>query len=568
MSYIVKNKRKNRVYYYLAESARVNGKPRIISRKYLGSAEKVANMVTKGIRLPKAEFSTVLDLGAVLALFDVAERLKIRQIIERHVLKREQGLPVSDTILLAAINRAVMPKSKNSFYDWYEKTVLHNCFKEADKSSLSSQGFWNNMSQLDQRTIRAIEDDITKAVVNKYKVSTECLLFDNTNFFTYIDTNNPATLAQRGHSKEKRSDLKIIGLSLMVSPDSNVPLFHETYPGNRNDAKQFSEIIVKLKERYKKLGIGDCIATLVFDRGNNSEDNIEDILKDTPLSFHFVGGLKINQCPELLYIPKKEFKPLKGESFKSTIAYRTSKTVFGREFTVVMTYNPQLYKSQLQGVNNNINKCQIRLQELQESLLKWARGEVKKGRKPGVKGVNNSVSTILSAEHMKDLFEYELKQAAGFVILSFNFNVDSFEKLKLTELGKSFLFTDRSEWTNEQIVGAYRSQYHVEESFKRMKDPEYLSFRPVYHFTDSKIRVHAFYCVLALLLSSLLNRELVEMGYKISIHRMLDNFQAVQQVITVFPNDTSYDSNVIISYSCLQGIAKDYIEKYNLLQYI
>jgi len=568
MAYLVKKKKKHRVYYYLAKSARVNGKPRIVSRKYLGSAEKVAQILTSGEHLPTPEFSTVLDLGAVLALFDIAERLNMRETIERHVDKREQGLPVSDTILLAAINRAVMPKSKNSFYGWYEKTVLYNCFIGADKASLSSQGFWNNMTQLDEMKIRAIEDDITYTVVHNYEISTECLLFDNTNFFTYINTNNPVTLAQRGHSKEKRSDLKIIGLSLMVSPDDNIPLFHEAYPGNKNDSKQFSEIISLLKLRYKKLGKGDCTATLVFDRGNNDEDNVNDILKDVPLSFHIVGGLKINQCKELLSIPQKDYKPLQGDKFKQTVAYRTEKTVFGRVFTVVMTYNPQLYISQLQGVNYNIAKCKGKLQELQDSLLKWVHGEVKKGRRPGVKGVTNSVSAILSAEHMKDLFQYEIKQAAGFVTLSFNFNTERFEELKTTVLGKSFLFTDRAEWTNEQIVGAYRSQYHVEEAFKRMKDPKYLTFRPIYHFTDSKIRVHAFYCILALLLASLMNRELANMGYKMSMHQMLDCFQAVQQVITVFPKSASFDNNVAISYSGLQGVANEYIEKFNLLQYL
>ena len=568
MAYIVKKKVKGRIYYYLAESARVNGKPRIISRKYLGAAASIADAVMHKAKIPKPIFSTVLDLGAVLALFNVAERLGIRKIIEYHVLKRDQGMPVSDSILLAAINRAVMPKSKNSFYGWFQRTVLGSCFPQANKTSLSSQGFWNNMSQLDQKTIRAIEDDITKIVVSRYKISTECLLFDNTNFFTYIDTDNPSTLAKRGHSKQKRTDLRIIGLSLMVSPDNNIPLFHETYPGNMNDAKRFCEVVSDLKQRYQKLGVGDCVATLVFDRGNNSEDNIDDVLSDSPLPFHFVGGLKLNQCPELLNIPKSGFKALRGETFKQTTAYRTKKTVFGREFTAVMTYNPELYKSQLRGISANVEKCVARLQELQESLLKWERGEIRKGRKPGLKGVDNSVSSILSAEHMKEVFIYNIKLVGGFASLSFSLDVDKLENLKTTVLGKTFLFKDRSDWTNEQIVGAYRSQYHVEEAFKRMKDPEYLSFRPVYHFTDSKIRVHAFYCVLALLLTSLLNRELQDMGHRISIHRMLELFQSAQQVITVFPENNTYGKQVVTSYSGLDGIVKLYIEKYNLLQYI
>jgi len=565
MAYIIQKKTKNNIYYYLATSARVNGKPRIVSKKYLGTAEKIAQSVTGEIIIPEPDFSTVLELGAVLALYDVAERLGVRAIIERHVLKRNQGMPVSDTILLASINRAVMPKSKNSFYEWFEDTILPSFFKTANKNSLSSQGFWNNMSQLDQNTIRAIEDDVTKAVVKQYKINTECLLFDNTNFFTYIDTENPATLAMRGHSKEKRSDLKIIGLSLMVSPDNSIPLFHEAYPGNKNDAKQFSEIIIKLKQRYKKLGLGDCDVTLVFDRGNNSEDNIDDVLQEEPLPFHFVGGLKLNQCPELLLVPLKDLKLLNGKAFKKTRAHRSLKKVFGREFTAVMTFNPELYKSQIRGIKNNIKKCMSRLQELQKSLEKWRKGEVTKGRRPSLSGVSNSVSSILSAEHMKAIFDHDIKKENGFVSLSFKLSDERFADLRRRVLGRTILFTDRSDWTNEQIVTAYRSQYHVEEAFKRMKNTDHLTFRPIYHFTDSKIRVHAFYCVLALLLTSLMNRELADMGYDVSVNKMLDSFQRIRQVTTYFSEDNTYKNNVVTSYTGIEGMAKVYIEKYKLL---
>ena len=89
-------------------------------------------------------------------------------------------------------------------------------------------------------------------------------------------------------------------------------------------------------------------------------------------------------------------------------------------------------------------------------------------------------------------------------------------------------------WSNEQIVGAYRSQYHVEETFKQMKNTDYLTFRLVRHFTDANIRVHAFYCVLALTLTCLLNKELEQMGHTISIHRMLDKFQEARQVVSVY----------------------------------
>ena len=234
-------------YYYLVESARINGKPRLVKQKYLGTAESIADAIemheNSETNIPDPLASTVYDFGAVVALLYLARRIGLNDIIDRHAGKRSQGLLVSDTILLAAINRCVAPTSKKSFYEWFSRTAICKAFPKATKKSLSSQGFWNNMSILNEEKIRAIEDEITRVIVDNYNLTTDSLLFDNTNFFTYIDTSNPSTLAKRGKSKEKRSDLKIVGLSMMVTPDYNIPLFHEVYPGNKNDAKQFSELI-------------------------------------------------------------------------------------------------------------------------------------------------------------------------------------------------------------------------------------------------------------------------------------------------------------------------------------
>jgi transposase len=568
MTSLIKKTIKGHAYYYLVESGRVNGKPRIIRQQYLGTLENIAAAVSnKDGEIPTPEFSTVLEFGAVCALFDIAERLGIRTMIDAVAGKRSQGLPVSDTLLLAAINRAVMPESKNAFYSWFRKTVLHNCFPLANEKNLSSQGFWNNMSLLDETKIQEIEDNITHAVVQKYDIPTECLLFDNTNFFTYIDTNTPASLPKRGKSKEHRSDLKIVGLSMMVSPDHSIPLFHETYPGNTNDAKQFGKIIDRLKARYRKLGNGECKLTLVFDKGNNSEDNIDAIM-DGVNGFDFVGGLRFNQCPEFNSISKDKFIKLKGDRLEKTSAYRRTKEIYGRKLAVLLTFNQELYDAQIDGVIANIAKCKEKLQLVEERLEARSVNKITKGRSPTVSSVRKAIANILSAEHMKKLFDCEVfaDPVSHAVILRHSFNDKNFEMLKAKRLGRSILFTSHTEWSTEKIVSVYRSQYHIEDAFRRMKDTQYLSFRPVRHFTDSNIRVHAFYCVLALLLTSLLNRELEEIGHKSSIHKMLDNFQSVQQVITYFPSNAK-KQRCVYSFSGLEDHSLEYIKKYDLTKY-
>jgi transposase len=570
MATISKRSNKSGTYYYLVESARVGGKPRLVKQIYLGTAEKIAKAVewaSSAQSIPDPELVTVFDFGAVMSLYSVAERLGVCPVIDGIAGKRNKGLPVSASIVLAAINRAAAPASKNAFFEWFNKTVLYKIFPGANAKNLSSQGFWNNMTVLDEDKIRGIEDEITTRVVDQYSVGLDCLLFDHTNFFTYIDKANPSALAKRGHSKEKRTDLKIVGLSLMVSPDHNIPLFHEAYPGNKNDAQRFSEVIGKLKGRYGKLGRGECGVTLVFDKGNNNDDNIQELIAMEPCQFHFVGGLRLNQCPELLDVPKADYAPLEGYPHGEA-AYRAVKNVYGRDYTAVVTYSPELFSAQMDGVLANIASCGKSLAALRERLRLRREGVIKKGKKPTAESVQKNVLDILSAEHMREIFDYAVTGGPGQTPeLAYSLNEERWGMLQERSLGKSVLFTDHEDWTNERIAGAYRSQYHVEEAFKRMKDTKYLSFRPIRHFTDSQIRVHAFYCVLALLLASLLNKELEEMGHKMSFHSMLDKLQEAQQVISVFaaPGGKPVAKT---SYSRFEGVAKEYADKYGLLNYL
>jgi hypothetical protein len=231
MAYLLLKTIKGHKYYYVAQSARVNGKTRIINQVYLGTLE---NMIKARQQTqdggPSPDYGKSFEFGCVISLLELADRLGVRKIIDDHVGKRGQGIPVGDSILLAAINRVVGQVSKNTFHeDWFKNTVLPNSFPKANEKSLSSQGFWNNMSLIDRDIIQKIEDDITLKIIQNYNIESNILLFDNTNFATYIDTENSAQLPKRGKSKEHRSDLKIVGLSLMVSPDNNIPLFHEPF---------------------------------------------------------------------------------------------------------------------------------------------------------------------------------------------------------------------------------------------------------------------------------------------------------------------------------------------------
>jgi transposase len=89
------------------------------------------------------------------------------------------------------------------------------------------------MSDLDASQIAAIEQDLTATLIKHFEIDLRCVLYDTTNCATCTDSfNEGSTLAQRGKSKQKRRDLRLIGLALLVTRDFHLPLFHRVYAGN------------------------------------------------------------------------------------------------------------------------------------------------------------------------------------------------------------------------------------------------------------------------------------------------------------------------------------------------
>src|SRR5205085_4559808 len=114
---------------------------------------------------------------------------------------------------------------------------------------------------------------------------------------------------------------------------------------------------------------------------------------------------------------------------------------------------------------------------------------------------------------------------------------EAWQQLQATRLGKTILFTDRTDWTDAEVVRGYRSQHHVESAFRDLKHVKYLSLRPQRHWTDQKIRVHVFYCVLALMLCGLLRRELHNKGITRSLVTILEDLGQIKEVALAYAGE-------------------------------
>ena len=519
-------------YYYARYCQRVDGKPKIVRQVYLGKIDDLVAAAEFSHQTPQPLETEVAAFADAAALFDVAQRLDLVQLLDSILpAKRHQGLSVGQYLLLAAINRAVSPTSKLQFADWYRQTVLTRLLP-ADPAALSSQNFWNHMDLVTAEQVLACEIQITQRLIQRFQLDLRALVYDATNFFTYINTRTPAELPQRGHNKQKRGDLRQVSLGLLVSADFHIPLFHKVYAGNVNDSTEFRSITEELSTHYRQLAESCDHITLVFDKGNNSEQAFES-LQNTP--FHFVGSLVPSQHSELLAISRQQFRTLTQPGLEGVEVYRTQKKVFGQVRTIVVTFNQNLYDGQLQGLTAHLGKARRKLRDLQTQLQRRRDGKVKGGKAPTLDSVKKQIHTICSAQFVERILQTEVQQVRKGLELTFCTDPAALVRLCRVQFGKTILFTGNADWSEEQIVLAYRSQYHIEDAFKQMKNPHFLGWSPMFHWTDSKIQVHAFYCVLALLLTSLLQREVARKGEPLSINRLLEELGGIRETLVVYP---------------------------------
>ena len=529
MARLMRKTVRGHTYWYAVESKRVDGKPRIVWQRYLGKMEDIIARCTQG---PSAYDVVVYEFGAIAALLAIAKRLDFEAIVERHLPQGHQQVGSARYLLLASVNRVVAPCSKAQIGHWYEKTVLRRLWG-LPSQHFSSQRFWEAMDRMDQQSIATIEEDLARAAVREFGVEVRGLIYDATNFFTYIDTTNSATLPQRGHSKQKRNDLKQVNLALLATADGHVPLLHEPYPGNVPDSKEFAAVLGRLVQRSRTVA-GDAEVTLVFDKGNNSQDNLALVARE---GMHFVSSLVPSQHKDILAVPVASYREVNATRWPGLLSYRTTKRVFGTERAVVVTYNPNLSAGQLQGLNAQRTKIEAALVALRGKLARWGQSPTPKGKRPTPEGVNRVIGRILRGREPGPFLRYTVTpDEQGVLRLAFQWDDAGLQQMIDRHFGKALLFTDQADWSDEEIIAAYRDQAKIEDAFKQWKHPHFVSWRPLLHWTDQKVRIHAAYCTFALLLSSLLLREVRRAGITADLAGLLEDLADIRAVLD-FPRD-------------------------------
>lgn len=492
MTFIWQRKHKSgRVDYYLRQTARTGRRVRTTLNLYLGTADQLLERLQTAQQefLDRAELAS-FPFGLPAALITADRELGLSRLIEE-----ETGSPSTAQALLAfLLGRAEEPLSKNAMGAWYGRSGLS--FLLPPPPALDTRSYLRHMDRLDDATV----DRITFRLAQQLKAlgfSSSLIFFDTTNFSTEQQPrpdDRERQLPRAGHAKDGNRQAKLVGLATATSAE-HLPTFHRVFPGNENDARLFREVVRDMVGTLVKLGEKAEELCFVVDKGMNSQPGWT-TLRDEKV--HFVGSLKRSQVMDLVRVPLSKFTgSYRTENEETIPTFRSPRTVMGVKGVVVMAYNPAAERRQA------VDYARAKEHFLTEGLvISEAAAQRHRGRPPTVAGTTRRVIGLIPEKWVK-VFRFHVGPTldAGTARLSVRVWVDEkAEAEKRAGFGRTAIFTDRSEWTDEKIARTYYARSGMEEDYHVLKDVLLFPVMPIYHRKDWRIRTHTFVCVMGLLL--------------------------------------------------------------------
>ncbi len=525
-------KKKGRPYLYVREMARIDGKPKVVSQIYIGSPEKVAAM-TEGQSQSLKDLK-VEEFGALWLANQIDQDIDLCDIVDTIVPKadREKGPSIGEYILYCVLNRMVEAVSKNKLSQWYQRTAIQQ-IRPVDLNELTSKRYWEKWDRISENALEQISQTFFKRLWAVESPEADCLLFDTTNYYTFMASQTPSDLARRGKNKSGRHHLRQVGLGLLVARGSKLPVYYSTYPGNVHDSKHFESIMDEMFGVVCGLNKTKERLTVVIDKGMNSDDNYSWI--DEHSRMHFITTYSTYFAQDLATTPLEKFEIadttknkqlLKEEGHEECLlAYRTKGVFWGKERAVVVTYYPRTARKKSYTFQSKLEAIR------QELLVMRAKVREDAPHWKNVDSIKDRYLRLCERMHMSsELFSLKFEATANGLSMSFRkdpYKVDRHQSM----FGKNIIITDNTDWTTGDIVEASLDRWQVEDRFRQSKDSDLVGTLPIRHWTDSKIRCHLFTCVVAMTYLRRIELKLRKQGIKRSADDVMEDMKKLHSVL-------------------------------------
>jgi transposase len=472
---------------------------------------------------PKAELRETRTVGTravgdVGVLLWVAEQLDLVGHIDRACASSgaKDGPSIGEMVLAVALQRACSPGPKCDLSEFLDGSVPRvSCLPG---SKFTGQSFHRIAQRVTDTELEVAQVALAKAAVARFKLSTDVLAFDTTNFDTHIATTTRGELARRGHAKSKRSDLRVVGLGVLVSETGQVPLLHRTYAGNSSDQGVLEACLDGLSVLHDALDQGEGRArpaerTLVRDGGFWSPQL--ELALDVMGYYSLISlplGHKASEKALAFAAGRGAMKKLSGD-LGDVRAART-RISFGDDDeldrTLVVVESKELLEGQKRGIAVALVKATAELERLERLVTG---GRIKRV------SLQQRVKKALRREHLSAFVVADVDGTEAAPTFRWHIDADRRRTLEQTRLGRRVLCTDRHSWSSDRIVAAFRGQWNVEELFRRAKKGGVAPWGPSFQHADGSLRLHTFATVIGLMLVSLAR---IALGTEASARAMME----------------------------------------------
>jgi transposase len=275
--------------------------------------------------------------------------------------------------------------------------------------------------------------------------------------------------------------------------------------------------------------------TVVVDKGMNSEGNYSWI--DEHSRVHFVTTYSTYFAQDLAATPLSRFEIIdigknnrliaQNRRHDCLQAYRTKGEYWGKERAVVITYSPRTARKKLYTFESKLETIR------QELLLMRTKVRDQAPHWRNVDTVKERYLRLCERMHISsDHFILQFKQAENGLSMSFRKDPYKFKKRKAM-FGKNIIITDNIDWTTAEIVQASLDRWQVEDQFRLSNDEDLVGARPVRHWTDSKIRLHMFTCVVAMTYLRMMEAQLDLAGIQRTASDVMADMRKLHSVLSV-----------------------------------
>jgi transposase len=437
------------------------------------------------------------------------------QRLQLDAVLKSAGLPAAVRQLteVMTLNRLVHPDSERAMVEWARREAVQDVLG-VDTERLNADRFYRNMDKLHGHRV-AIERELYARERSLFKLEGSLVLYDLTN--TYFEGQAQANpKAQRGHSKEMRTDCKLVAMGLMLDADG-FPIGHEVHAGNTIDSTTVGGMLDALEARTGRVG-GSMV---VMDRGFASADNLA-LIRARGYDY-LMAGFQNQRNPLLTAFEDLDgWEELQPSAMKLPIQIKrieqgdevlllcVSPARAEKERAIRERQEKRLVKD-LEALDRAVAKARERNEPMDDQAL---------GQRIG----------RLRERYPRAARYYAIGRQEG----SLHWSLKTDQRTRAGQLdGAYFLRTSCKTMGPEEIWRTYITLTRIEGAFRDLKSS--LDLRPVYHQKEIRVETHIFLAVLAYHLQAAIERIVKEAGETTSWETLREELGTHHVLTTLLP---------------------------------